>query len=605
MKKGLAIVICSLCVLSTVGTAGAFVLQANGIVDFTIGDVKVEFRNYDNTFLYATRIPRGGTAEYEGETPYREGNETIQYEFVSWDKVLSNVQQDTIFYAQFQTKVKEFKVTFQNYNTKQLYSEYVQSGCAAQYIGATPTRPSDHEYVYVFSGWDKDFSYIEEDTVVTAVYDAVSAEYSVTFLNYDDTVLYIDYTVYGQSALYQGIDPVRPGNDKIYYKFKGWDKDFSHVLKDIEVHAVYDEVPVDLKAEFYNYDSTLLYTDYLGYGEVPQFVGNVPTREKDSVYRYVFKGWNVPVKAITKNTVYVAQYDQIEITPKVDYYNWDDTLLYRDQVRCGMPSIYQGKTPTREPDEYYTYTFTGWDRDLSKISDDIDTYAMYERELRKYTCSFVNYDGELLYETEVYAGDSVAYIGPTPVKNTDIYSIFKFIGWDNDTKVILDDTVFTAQFEEITEGGGGYTKYYFVSFYDYNADFDSKPLDYDYVEKGGKAIYDGVPEIPYRPPENGYTYEFYEWSDPIKNITKDTIVFAQYTAKDVFGNLYYIVSYRNKQDILIYEDYVLVNDNVLTSSYKGEMYDYLLPQEGFMGWDGDLFDIVGSTTIRPAKKTFK
>ena len=110
----------------------------------------------------------------------------------------------------------------------------------------------------------------------------------------------------------------------------------------------------------------------------------------------MFKGWNVPVKAITKNTVYVAQYDQIEITPKVDYYNWDDTLLYRDQVRCGMPSIYQGKTPTREPDEYYTYTFTGWDRDLSKISEFPVFHRLYlsknqQTHLPPFAVLFVSY----------------------------------------------------------------------------------------------------------------------------------------------------------------------------------------------------------------------
>lgn len=603
MRKGLSIVICSLAIVATLGVSSVLVMQTNGILDFTIGDVKVEFRNYDNTFLYATRIPRGGNAVYEGEDPFRTGNETIDYEFVSWDKATNNVQQDTIFYAQFQTKVKEYKVTFQNFNSKQLYSEYVQKGCSAQYVGATPTRPSDHQYVYTFKGWDKDFSYIEEDTVVTAEYDAVPAEYKVTFLNYDDTVLYEDYTIYGQPATYLGIDPYKPGNGNVYYKFSGWDKDITHVLKDFEVHAQFDEIPVDLKAEFYNYDSTLLFTDYIGYGETPQYVGNVPTREKDNNYRYVFKGWNVPLKPITKNMVYVAQYDQIELTPKVDYYNWDETLLFRDQVRYGSPSIYQGRTPVREPDEYYTYKFIGWDRDLSRITEDVDAYAVYEKEIRKYTCSFINYDGTLLYETEVYAGDSVAYIGRTPVKETDIYSIFKFVGWDKDTKNILEDTVFTAQFEEVNQGGGGMTKYYLVAFYNYDAEFGTKPLDYDVVEEDGKAIYDGNPEIPYRAPENGYTYEFYGWSDPIKHVKKDMKVFAQYTAKDQYGNLYYIVSYRNKQDLLIYEDYVLVNDNVLTTSYKGPDYDELLPQNGFLGWDGDMFDIVEPTTIRPIKQT--
>ena len=63
----------------------------------------------------------------------------------------------------------------------------------------------------------------------------------------------------------------------------------------------------------------------------------------------------------------------------VTFLNYDDTLLGTDRVILGGEAHYNGETPKRAADDEYTYTFKGWDEDLSSITSDITTKATYEQ----------------------------------------------------------------------------------------------------------------------------------------------------------------------------------------------------------------------------------
>ena len=67
----------------------------------------------------------------------------------------------------------------------------------------------------------------------------------------------------------------------------------------------------------------------------------------------------------------------IEVTYHVRFVNYDDALLYETDVLEGHTAEYVGDTPTKPEDDEFTYTFKEWDQDLSSITSDLTTKAVY------------------------------------------------------------------------------------------------------------------------------------------------------------------------------------------------------------------------------------
>ena len=67
-------------------------------------------------------------------------------------------------------------------------------------------------------------------------------------------------------------------------------------------------------------------------------------------------------------------------TYTVTFLNYDNSLLYRaNDIKEGDPAIYAGEAPTRPASEEYTYTFSGWDKELSAIYSDLAVFAQYTK----------------------------------------------------------------------------------------------------------------------------------------------------------------------------------------------------------------------------------
>lgn len=67
----------------------------------------------------------------------------------------------------------------------------------------------------------------------------------------------------------------------------------------------------------------------------------------------------------------------VEVTYHVRFVNYDDELLYETDVLEGNKAEYVGDTPTKPSDREFNYTFKEWDQDLSSITSDLTTKAVY------------------------------------------------------------------------------------------------------------------------------------------------------------------------------------------------------------------------------------
>ena len=178
----------------------------------------VTFKDWDGTVLKTQEVQHGGDAEAPAD-PTRVG-----YTFTGWDKAFTNITADLVVTAQYE--INTYTVTFKDWDGTVLKTQEVQHGGDAE-APADPTRVG-----YTFTGWDKAFTNITADLVVTAQYSINT--YTVTFKDWDGTVLKTQEVQHGGDAEAPA-DPTRVG-----YTFTGWDKAFTNITADLVVTAQYE-----------------------------------------------------------------------------------------------------------------------------------------------------------------------------------------------------------------------------------------------------------------------------------------------------------------------------------------------------------------------------
>ena len=66
--------------------------------------------------------------------------------------------------------------------------------------------------------------------------------YHVTFVNYDESVLYEAEVEKGNEAIYRGETPTKEEDDEFTYEFDGWDKELTNIQSDTTFVATFKPV---------------------------------------------------------------------------------------------------------------------------------------------------------------------------------------------------------------------------------------------------------------------------------------------------------------------------------------------------------------------------
>ena len=82
---------------------------------------------------------------------------------------------------------------------------------------------------------------IKEDVVV----EENKIEYvEVTFLDYDDTLLYKETIEKGKDIVYPYENPKRESDEEYSYTFTGWDNKLVHIGSNLVIHALYEKTAI-------------------------------------------------------------------------------------------------------------------------------------------------------------------------------------------------------------------------------------------------------------------------------------------------------------------------------------------------------------------------
>lgn len=185
----------------------------------------VTFVDYNGTNLSNQVIDKGNDATAPAD-PVRE-----DYTFTGWDKPYVNIQGDVVITATYSENPKEEKVnvTFVDYDGTNLSNQVIDKGSDA-IAPADPVREG-----YTFTGWDKAYTNVQSDLVVSAMYseNPQAEKVNVTFVDYNGTNL-------SNQVIDKGSDAIAPANPtRAGYTFAGWDKAFTNVQSDLVVVATY------------------------------------------------------------------------------------------------------------------------------------------------------------------------------------------------------------------------------------------------------------------------------------------------------------------------------------------------------------------------------
>ena len=134
----------------------------------------VTFKDWNGTTLKTEQVIEGGSATAPAD-PTRVG-----YTFTGWDKAFNNVTSDLTVTAQY--TINTYTVTFKDWDGTTLKTQTVNYGGSA----TAPTDPIRDGYTFI--GWDKAFTNVTANLVVTALYEQNAPVSTLGDVNCDGTV---------------------------------------------------------------------------------------------------------------------------------------------------------------------------------------------------------------------------------------------------------------------------------------------------------------------------------------------------------------------------------------------------------------------------------
>ncbi len=407
----------------------------------------VTFVDYDDKELGKDTVKHGEAAKAPKD-PTREG-----YDFTGWDKEFTNVTSDLTVKAQYKTSSYTVKFIA---NGNEIKNETVKYGKDV----TVPDFPNTPGITY--TGWDIDndnysikdgkIENIKHNLVVIAENEQNKYTVVYQYMDTDDNDKIIDGKII-KDLLYGDKTPTAPkglpDGYTVGYEFDNKNAPFGEIADKVTKNKVYT---AKIKKIEYNVtfvdddkDQTVLGTDKVKHGgkATPPTVENKVVDGK----KFEFSKWDKEFSNVTSDMIVTAQYKEIvkiieptPLTPPTNYYkvtfvDYDGkTVLGTDTVKKGEAAK-APKDPTREG-----YDFTGWDKDFSKVTDNMTVQAQYK--IKEYTVIFEDDDGTKLGEDTVEHGGTAVAPG-TPSKDGH-----EFSGWDKDITNVTDNMTVQATYNE-------------------------------------------------------------------------------------------------------------------------------------------------------------
>ena len=209
-------------------------------------------------------------------------------------------------------------------------------------------------------------------------------KYTVTFMDGKDVLATFTNVRHGDTVTAPEV-PKKDGKT-----FKEWDKPFDNVTSDLTINAVYD---VDTFTVTFKDGEKVLETQTVEYEAAATAPDTARLSPPEGMH---FAKWDKDFSKVTENIEVSAVYEINEYT--VIFKN-GETTLKTEMVKHGSaatpPNVFD--TPTAK--------FVGWDKPFDNVTSDLIVNAKFET--KKFTLTFINFDGTTVHTAEVEYGASI------------------------------------------------------------------------------------------------------------------------------------------------------------------------------------------------------
>lgn len=231
-------------------------------------------------------------------------------------------------------------------------------------------------------------------------------KYTVTFMDGENVLKAYTNVRHGDTVTAPEV------SEKYGKTFIGWDKKFDNVTSDLTINAVYD---VDTFKVTFKDGEKVLETQTVEYEAAATAPDTARLSPPEGMH---FAKWDKDFSKVTEDIEVSAVYELNEYT--VTFKN-GETMIKNERVKHGFaataPNVFD--TPTEK--------FVGWDKSFDNVTSDLIVNAKFET--KKFTLTFINFDGTTVYTAEVEYGASIDSHFETAVNAVEYDDILDYDGW--------------------------------------------------------------------------------------------------------------------------------------------------------------------------------
>lgn len=235
-------------------------------------------------------------------------------------------------------------------------------------------------------------------------------KYTVTFMDGEKVLETFTNVTHGDTVTAPEV-PKKDG--KTFIK---WDTDFSKVTSDLTINAVYD---VDTFTVTFKDGEKVLETQTVEYEAAATAPDTARLSPPEGMH---FAKWDKDFSNVTEDIEVSAVY---EINFYTVIFKNGETTLKIEKVKHG-----DSATPPNNPPDTPTEKFVGWDKPFDNVTSDLIVNAKFET--KKFTLTFINFDGTTVYTAEVEYGASIdSHFETADSAATETYdeAILEYDGW--------------------------------------------------------------------------------------------------------------------------------------------------------------------------------